>query len=100
MNLSTSVKDVIRRAARTFFQAFVGVVVLQTAAIALDAAKGEYVLDIGWWQRLGVSAVVSGFIALCSFVQNWLEDKDAVPKLLKPEDTKVGDAVIDRQAAD
>lgn len=79
MNLS----DAVRRALRTFCQAFLGVVIAQSGAILIDAQKGEYVLDIEWIKRIGVSAIAAGVIALVSFAQNWLEDNSSFPSVGK-----------------
>lgn len=73
--------DSIRRAIRTFIQAFAGVVVLQGVALAADANDGN--LDTSLWKRVAVTAVVAGFIALFTFIQNWAEDNTALPAVLK-----------------
>lgn len=75
--------DAVRRAIRTFVQAFTGVIVAQSGAILLDAQKGEYVLDIEWIKRLAVSAAVAGVIALVSWLQNAMEDAGSIPSVLK-----------------
>lgn len=75
--------DSLRRAIRTFVQAFTGVIIAQSGAILLDAQKGAYVLDIEWLKRLAVSAAVAGVIALVTYVHNLAEDKTAFPAVLK-----------------
>lgn len=75
--------DAMRRAARTFVQAFVGVIVVQAAAIALQVQQGTWVPDLEWIKRLLASAVAAGVIALCSFIQNWLEDNTEMPAVGK-----------------
>jgi hypothetical protein len=75
--------DSVRRAIRTFIQAFIGVILTQAVAIAIDAQKGEYVLDIEWIKRVGISALVAGVIALLTFIQNALEDNTSMPAVLK-----------------
>lgn len=64
--------DPIRRALRTFFQAF-------TAAIAfsgvLSAIATSGVVDWAVLKKVGISAAFSGLVALVSFIQNALEDK-------------------------
>ena len=75
--------DALRRSIRTFLQAFCGVIIAQSGAILLDAQKGEYVLDIEWIKRIGVSAAVSGVIALVTFIQNYAEDNSNFPSMLK-----------------
>lgn len=75
--------DALRRAIRTFVQAFCGVVIAQSGAILVNAQKGEYVLDIEWVKRIGISALVAGVIALFTFLMNWSEDKGVIPSVLK-----------------
>jgi hypothetical protein len=75
--------DAARRAIRTFLQAFLGVILAQIGAIAISAQKGEYVLDIEWLKRIGVSAFAAGVIAVLSFLQNYLEDNTNFPAVLK-----------------
>lgn len=72
--------DSVRRAFRTFVQAFVGALL---ASGVLSAASVEGVVD---WSSLGkaaVSAGVAGVVAVLSYVQNSLEDRGSVPALLK-----------------
>jgi hypothetical protein len=75
--------DAARRAIRTFLQAFIGVILAQIGAIAISAQKGEYVLDIEWLKRIGVSAFAAGVIAVLSFLQNYLEDAGTIPSVMK-----------------
>lgn len=64
-------KDALSRALRTFFQAFLGV--LLTAWIGLSLAPGELpTWDVA--QRVLIAATVAGAIALVSWLQNFLED--------------------------
>lgn len=77
--------DAIRRALRTFFQAFIGVILAQSAPIALSASKGEYILDIDWLMRISVSGVAAAVIAVLTFAQNWLEDNTKFPSMLKAQ---------------
>lgn len=80
--------DSLRRAIRTFIQAFIGAFVLFGLPVMqgiLDAAKGggEPAFDIDAWKRVLVICVVSGAIALVSWVMNELEDKTTMPAMLK-----------------
>lgn len=64
-------KDALSRAARTFTQAFIGV--LLTAWLGLNLAPGE----LPAWdaaQRVLIAATVAGVIALLTAIQNILED--------------------------
>lgn len=73
--------DSIRRGIRTFFQAALGVVLLQAVALAADANDGS--LDASLWRRAGVTALVAGFIAIVTYVNNALEDSGKIPAILK-----------------
>lgn len=76
--------DAVRRGIRTFVQAFLGVILAQAGAIALDAQQGAYVLDIEWMKRILISAIVAGVIAVLTWLQNFLEDNvEAFPAVLK-----------------
>ena len=65
--------DALKRGVRTFFQSALGVIALQGVALIADANDG--VIDANLWQRAGMTAAASGFIALVSFAQNAIEDK-------------------------
>lgn len=73
--------DALKRGVRTFFQSALGVIALQGVALIADANDG--VIDANLWQRAGMTAAASGFIAVVSWAQNALEDKDKIPTLLK-----------------
>ena len=73
--------DSLRRGIRTFFQAALGVVILQGVALVADANDGS--IDANLWRRVGVTALASGLIALVSWFQNYLEDAGTVPSVLK-----------------
>jgi hypothetical protein len=73
--------EALKRAIRTFVQAAVGAILLQAGALTLDAADG--LIDWNLWQRTSVTAAVAGVIAVCNYVQNWLENSGAVKPLLK-----------------
>lgn len=68
-------RDAAIRAARTFAQAFVGVIV--TSGV-LQAAVDSGTVDISVWQTVGISALFAGVSAVLSFVQNLLEDKNEI----------------------
>jgi len=65
--------DALIRGIRTFVQAALGVVALQGVALIADANDG--VIDANLWQRAGLTALVSGFVAAVSWGQNAIEDK-------------------------
>lgn len=76
--------DALRRAIRTFVQAFTGVILAQVGGILLDINQGTWIPDLQWLQRIGLSATIAGVIALVTFAQNWAEDNvAAVPAVLK-----------------
>lgn len=75
--------DALRRALRTFVQAFTGVLVLQAAGIAVDVGKGTWDPDIRWLQRVLLSALAAGVIALITWIHNWAEDAGAIPAVGK-----------------
>ena len=66
-------RDPLVRAARTFLQAALALIVLQAGALMTDAEDG--VLDGSLWRRVLVTAAVAGTIALVSWAQNELEAK-------------------------
>lgn len=72
-------RDAVIRAARTFFQGFLGVLVLiavpqLNSIINAVSGGGTVEFDVNVWQSIGVAAVAGGVIALISFIQNELED--------------------------
>ena len=80
--------DAFRRAVRTFFQGFVGVLALIAIPILNDMVSAvgdgnDVVLDVNIWQSVLMAAVAGGVISLISYVQNELEDKTKVPAPLK-----------------
>lgn len=81
--------DWIRRGIRTFFQAFLGSVILlgfpiMTSFINAVNSGQDADLDLGVWKRILLAAVFSGVIALVTMLHNVLEDNvPAVPALLK-----------------
>jgi len=72
--------DPIRRAVRTFFQAFLGS--LLTSGV-LSAMSTDGVVDWNLLEKAGVSALAAGVIALFTFVMNALEDSGTIPSVLK-----------------
>jgi hypothetical protein len=71
--------DAMRRAARTFFQGMVGVLVLIAVPVLNQliqsvAGGGEASIDLDFWRSIGIAAVAGGVIAVVSFLQNILED--------------------------
>jgi hypothetical protein len=74
--------DALRRAIRTFAQAFVGVLLLQAAAIAVSVNQGTWVPDVDWLKRVVLSAAAAGVIAVLSWLQNYLEDSGVAGKTI------------------
>lgn len=54
---------------------------LQGVALATDANDGS--IDANLWRRAGVTAIVAGFIATVSWLQNYLEDAGTIPSVMK-----------------
>lgn len=82
--------DAIRRALRTFLQAFVGTlgVMLVPWGYDLIKAAGEadgrlVAIDVNFLGNVAIAATVAGIIALISWAQNALEDHSKVPAILK-----------------
>ena len=65
--------DSLKRGIRTFVQSALGIVMLQGIALAADANDGS--IDGNLWRRVGVTAIVAGFIAVVSWGHNALEEK-------------------------
>jgi hypothetical protein len=74
--------DAVRRALRTFVQAFTGSIL--TSGVLGAVADGAAV-DLSIFQKTGVSALAAGVIALLTYVQNALEDNGAIPAVLKAQ---------------
>lgn len=72
--------DALRRAIRTFVQTFLGSIA--TSGV-LSAAATEGVVDWSVLKKVLLAACASGFVSLVSYVQNLLEDKGAIPAILK-----------------
>lgn len=73
--------DPIRRAIRTFIQAFVGVII--SSLIGEGTGK---LPDFNFIETTLGGAVVAGVIATLTFIQNSLEDTNAIPSLAKGSD--------------
>jgi predicted phage tail protein len=72
--------DALRRAARTFFQGVIGVLVLLAIPVLNQliqsvAGGGQVTIDLDLWRSIGIAAVAGGVIALIAFLQNALEDR-------------------------
>jgi hypothetical protein len=72
--------DALRRAARTFFQGVIGVLVLLAIPVLNQliqsvAGGGEVTIDLDLWRSIGIAAVAGGVIALITFLQNALVDR-------------------------
>lgn len=83
--------DSVRRAIRTFVQAFIGVLLVQAAALLADLDDGE--IDWNLWKRVALSALAAGFVAAVTWVQNFLEDAGAVPSVLKAQASSGADPI-------
>lgn len=80
--------DSVKRALRTFLQAFVGTLALLAVPAMTDivrqiSSSEPYEIDFRFWQGVVVAACISGVIALVSWAQNALEDKDVIPAVGK-----------------
>lgn len=72
--------DALRRALRTFVQAFLGSII--TSGI-LSTVQEAGVVDWSALKKVAVSAAAAAVIALITWAQNFLEDTTTVPALLK-----------------
>ena len=97
--------DALRRGVRTFLQAFVGFLVLFAIPALQDLIRAvssgeDYQFNFGFWQAIVVAAVASGLVALITWAQNELEDKGAIPALLKAPASSGADPVPDPLESD
>lgn len=76
----TSLPDSVRRALRTFLQAFVGILVTSGA---LSAITTEGVVDWAVLKKAAISAFAAGVVAVLTYVQNAAEDRGVIPAVLK-----------------
>jgi uncharacterized membrane protein YdbT with pleckstrin-like domain len=70
--------DALRRAIRTFLQAFIGTLMLIAVPALNDIVRAiinaePYKIDFAFWQGVGLAATLSGFVAFITFVWNELE---------------------------
>ena len=72
--------DPVRRALRTFVQAFLGSVL--TSGV-LSAASETGVVDWSALKKAGIAALAGAVVALLTFAQNVLEDSTRFPAILK-----------------
>jgi hypothetical protein len=84
--------DAVRRALRTFAQAFIGTFILVAVPWATNIVTAivnakPYELDFNVLQSAGIAGVFAGGIAIVSWVQNALEDHGTVKPMLKNGDT-------------
>lgn len=71
--------DAIRRAVRTFLQAFIGVLL----GSGILSAMGETgVVDWSSVKKIGLSALAAGIVAIITWLQNFLEDENVIPTVL------------------
>lgn len=80
--------DSLRRAIRTFVQAFVGTLALLAVPALTDLVRQissaePYKIDFAFWQGVVIAACASGVISLVSWLQNVLEDHTPMPAILK-----------------
>lgn len=91
--------DPIRRAARTFLQAFIGTLALLaipalSALVRAISSSEPYQIDFRFWQGVVIAACLSGLIALISFAQNFFEEKTGVEIISKTaSNTDLGERV-------
>jgi len=92
--------DSLRRAIRTFVQAFLGSII--TSGI-LSAVEETGVVDWSALKKVAVSAAAAAIIALFTWAQNALEDHTPMPALLKappsPGVNPVPDEPVKKKAA-
>lgn len=72
--------DPLRRALRTWLQAFLGSLI--TSGV-LSAASADGVVDWSALKKALIAAAAGAVVALITFVQNHLEDSTAMPAILK-----------------
>ena len=96
--------DALRRAVRTYLQAFVGTLATLAIPALTDLVRAignaePYEIDFAFWQGVGIAAVLSGVIALVTALHNALEDKAGVPAVLKGTATSGQNPVPEPDAA-
>jgi hypothetical protein len=77
--------ETLKRAARTFAQGFIGILMAVPALQNLiqDAGDGQIDVDLNFWRAVIIAAIAGGVVSLISFAQNLLEERDVIPKVLK-----------------
>jgi hypothetical protein len=80
--------DTLKRAFRTFLQGFIGILALiavptLNGIIKAATGGGDIDIDPNIWRTILIAAMAGGFVALIAFVQNWLEQKGAIPTVAK-----------------
>jgi len=78
----------LKRAVRTFLQAFVATLAVLAVPALSDLVRAissseSYELDFRFWQGVLIAASLAGAISLISWAQNALEDAGRVPMLMK-----------------
>jgi hypothetical protein len=84
--------DWVRRAIRTFFQAFTGVLVLQGVQVTIDPTL---ITNVDWLERVGLTAIAAGGVSAITLIHNFLEDQAGLPALLKSPASVGSDPVPD-----
>ena len=80
--------DAIRRAIRTFIDAFIGMLALLgipvlTELVRKISSAEPYEIDFRLWQSILIASAAAGLIAVFSFGKNWAEDNTRFPAFLK-----------------
>ena len=72
MQIQKKIQDIGSRAAKTFFQAFFGVVVPEVCAILMNIANGKPITELDWdkWYIYVIPVVCAGLAAGLSAVWN------------------------------
>lgn len=89
--------NALKRAIRTFVQAFLGSILTSgvLSAIAVDG-----IVDFKVIEKVGASALAAGLIALITYAMNALEDHQVIPALLKNVPQEPAAAAADSQLID
>lgn len=75
--------DALRRGLRSFLQVFIGAFLATNGLAAIGQDGAIDATDIALLTKAVVSAATAGFVALLVWAQNALEDKGAIPAVLK-----------------
>lgn len=87
--------DSVRRAVRTYLDALLGTFLGLWAAAGIGATQLPGVADLAVIGKLALAAAIASVPALVSFVKNELEDRGAIPALLKAPSSDGADPVPD-----